>query len=414
MILQLSLNGKIKNSSVTISGSKSESNRLLFLRALFPNIHIKNLSDADDTVLMKKALESSEYIINIHHSGTAMRFLTAYFSIQENREVILTGSTRMKERPIELLVDALRELGADIQYLENKGFPPLKIKGKNLIKNKISIPAHISSQYISALLLIAPSLENGLEMTLEGNVTSKPYIDMTLALLNQIGVETSYVKNTIKINPKLKTQDSKFVVESDWSSASYFYSIVALSKIGTAITLYSFKENSLQADKVLVEIYRSFGIDTVFNKDSSITISKTRDLNIESLCFELQQSPDIAQTIAVTCFGLGVGCKLTGLHTLKIKETDRLQALKNEIEKLGGKVEITEDSLSLEQDSSVWKVTQKGKSPVSTYQDHRMAMAFAPLTLKRELIINEAEVVSKSYPNFWKDLENIGFQVSEI
>jgi len=413
MILKLSINDKTKNSSVIISGSKSESNRLLLLQAFFPNIIIENLSDADDTILMKKALNSTESIIDVHHSGTAMRFLTAYFSIQESREVILTGSSRMKERPIEILVEALRGLGADIQYLENEGFPPLKIKGKNLIKHKISIPAHVSSQYISALLLIAPKLENGLEMTMEGNITSKPYIEMTLALLHQIGVETSGVKNVIKINPKLQTPNSKFIVESDWSSASYFYSIVALSEIGTAITLSSFTENSLQADKALVEIYRNFGVNTVFNKDSSITISKTENLELSLLSFELQESPDIAQTIAVTCFGLGVGCKLTGLHTLKIKETDRLQALKNEIEKLGGKVEITENSLSLEQHSFTWQ-NREGEYSVNTYQDHRMAMAFAPLALKMNLIIKEAEVVSKSYPNFWKDLKNIGFQVSEI
>lgn len=420
MDIRLSHIQNIKPNHITISGSKSESNRLLLLQALFPNISTDNLSDSDDTFVMKKALESTEDVIDVHHAGTAMRFLTAYFSVQENREVILTGSTRMKERPIGILVDALRELGANIQYLENEGFPPLKIKGKKLTENKISIDANVSSQYISALMMIAPKFENGLEITLEGNITSKPYIEMTLALLNQIGIEISFVENTIKIDCFVPRNDKqKFIVESDWSSASYYYSIIALSKIGTEITLSSFKENSLQADKVLVDIYKNFGVETDFRSQKSkvksqkivesITISKTQNSKLKIQKFNLQESPDIAQTLAVTCFGLGIGCHLTGLHTLKIKETDRLSALKNEIEKLGGKIRITDNSLVLEQKSLV--LEQKS---ISTYQDHRMAMAFAPLALKTNLIIENAEVVSKSYPKFWEDLKNIGFDITEV
>ena len=420
MDIRLSHIQNIKPNHITISGSKSESNRLLLLQALFPNISTDNLSDSDDTFVMKKALESTEDVIDVHHAGTAMRFLTAYFSVQENREVILTGSTRMKERPIGILVDALRELGANIQYLENEGFPPLKIKGKKLTENKISIDANVSSQYISALMMIAPKFENGLEITLEGNITSKPYIEMTLALLNQIGIQISFVENTIKIDCFVPRNDKqKFIVESDWSSASYYYSIIALSKIGTEITLSSFKENSLQADKVLVDIYKNFGVETKFNSQKSkvksqkivesITISKTQNSKLKIQKFNLQESPDIAQTLAVTCFGLGIGCHLTGLHTLKIKETDRLSALKNEIEKLGGKIRITDNSLVLEQKSLV--LEQKS---ISTYQDHRMAMAFAPLALKINLIIENAEVVSKSYPKFWEDLKNIGFDITEV
>ena len=420
MDIRLSHIQNIKPNHITISGSKSESNRLLLLQALFPNISTDNLSDSDDTFVMKKALESTEDVIDVHHAGTAMRFLTAYFSVQENREVILTGSTRMKERPIGILVDALRELGANIQYLENEGFPPLKIKGKKLTENKISIDANVSSQYISALMMIAPKFENGLEITLEGNITSKPYIEMTLALLNQIGIQISFVENTIKIDCFVPRNDKqKFIVESDWSSASYYYSIIALSKIGTEITLSSFKENSLQADKVLVDIYKNFGVETKFNSQKSkvksqkivesITISKTQNSKLKIQKFNLQESPDIAQTLAVTCFGLGIGCHLTGLHTLKIKETDRLSALKNEIEKLGGKIRITDNSLVLEQKSLI--LEQKS---ISTYQDHRMAMAFAPLALKTNLIIENAEVVSKSYPKFWEDLKNIGFDITEV
>jgi len=392
----------------------------LLLQALFPEISIENSSEAEDSVLMKKALESTQNTIDIHHSGTAMRFLTAYFSIQKNREVILTGSNRMKERPIGILVEALRELGAHIDYLEKEGFPPLKIKGSELTKNKISIPADVSSQYISALMLIAPKLPNGLEITLEGNITSQPYIEMTLALLNILpqplqkrGVLLEKdSQKVIKIYPlEVPPLGVRGLVESDWSSASYFYSIIALSEVGTEITLSSFKENSLQGDKILVEIYKDFGVETTFNKNSSITLSKSKILNPKSKILNLKSSPDLAQTIAVTCFGLGIGCQLTGLHTLKIKETDRLVALKNEIEKLGGKVEITADSLILEPNPTpVWE----DREGLSTYQDHRMAMAFAPLALKTDLIIKEAEVVSKSYPKFWEDLKKLGFRISEI
>lgn len=411
----LSKISEIKHTSIVISGSKSESNRLLLLQALFPNIIIENLSDSDDTILMKKALKSTENRIDIHHSGTAMRFLTAYFSMQQNKEVFLTGSTRMKERPIGILVNALRELGAEIEYVENEGFPPLKIKGKKLTKSKISIPAHISSQYISALILIAPKLENGLEITLEGQITSQPYIEMTLALLNQIGIETSFTDNTICINHKPAISKRKsIIIESDWSSVSYFYSVIALSKVGTAVTISSFKQNSLQADSILVDIYRNFGVETVFNNDSSITITKKSVLNSvipslsENQILNLKNSPDIAQTIAVTCFGLGIGCRLNGLHTLKIKETDRLSALKNEIEKLGGKIKITDDSLILEPNPTILE-----PKSVATYQDHRMAMAFAPLALKTKLKIENAEVVSKSYPKFWEDLQSIGFEIEQ-
>ncbi len=407
----------IQPKDLVISGSKSETNRLLLLQALFSKIKIENLSDADDTVLMKKALQSQESIIDIHHAGTAMRFLTAYFSMQPGREIILTGSNRMKERPIKILVDALRELGANIVYLENDGFPPLKIKGKNLTKQKISISANISSQYISALILIAPKLENGLEIILEENITSTPYLKMTLALLNQIGVEAWFENNIIKINSIPNVHHSTLTIESDWSSASYFYSIIALSEIGTTLTLSSFKNNSLQGDKALVEIYKNFGVDTVFNSNNSITISKSNKPQPITYRLQLNHTPDLAQTLAVTCFGLGVGCHLTGLHTLKIKETDRLQALKNELEKYGAKVRITPDSLTLEPNtifSDTVPLIRRDQQEISTYQDHRMAMAFAPLALKTDLIIKDAEVISKSYPKFWTDLKNIGFQVSEI
>ena len=403
---------KIQNSILKITGSKSETNRLLLLQALNPNLLLENISNSDDSEVMIKALNTqypkpkTQYPkIDVHHAGTAMRFLTAYFAAQDGFEVQLTGSSRMKERPIKILVDALNELGAEISYIEKEGFPPLKIKGKKLTKNKVSLPANVCSQYISALLLIAPKLENGLELTLEGEITSVSYIKMTLAILNEIGIETSFIENKITVKPQSAIQNSKFTIESDWSSASYWYSIVALSEIGTQITLSSFKENSLQGDFALVEIYKNFGVETVFNTNHML-LRKVENLKPETLNLKLNNSPDIAQTIAVTCFGLGISCHLKGLHTLKIKETDRLEALKIELTKLGATISITNDSLILEQSENI-----KPNIRISTYQDHRMAMAFAPLALKVPIIIENAEVVSKSYPTFWEDLAAFNFSV---
>lgn len=405
--------GKRQKAKVKITGSKSETNRLLLLQALYPNLTLENSSNSDDSEVMSRALNSqltthNSQLIDVHHAGTAMRFLTAFFAIQEGKEVVLTGSSRMKERPIKILVDALNQLGAEISYEENEGFPPIKIKGKKLTQSKVSLPANVSSQYISALLLIAPKLENGLELILEGEITSIPYIKMTLALLNEIGVTTSFEKNIIKVNSQFTIHNSQFTIESDWSSASYWYSIVALSEIGFQVTLSSYKKNSLQGDSALVNIYQDFGVETTFNTDNSITISKERIHNSQLTTHnsQLNNSPDIAQTIAVTCFGLGVGCDLTGLHTLKIKETDRLEALKIELTKLGAEISVTNDSLHLKSSSGI-----KENISISTYQDHRMAMAFAPLALQVPIVIEDAEVVSKSYPSFWEDLKTVGFKI---
>jgi len=408
MNLTLHKSSIFNQSSIVITGSKSESNRLLLLQALFPQIQIGNLSNSDDSIVMKKALKSEERILDIHHAGTAMRFLTAFFAIQEGREVILTGSARMKERPIKILVDALNELGADISYLKTEGYPPLRITGKSITKNKVTLKANVSSQYISALLLIAPKLKNGLQLTLEGEITSIPYINMTLDLLYQIGVQNTFVENKINITPHSSPLTSHtLIVESDWSSASYFYSMVALSPLGTSITLSSYNKNSLQGDSVLTEIYNRFGVTTNFN-GSAITLLKMRDCKLHTVNLHLQNSPDIAQTIVVTCYGLGIRCHLTGLHTLKIKETDRLVALKAEMEKFGADIDITEDSLTLKPSSAI-----KSGVRISTYNDHRMAMAFATLALKTSIHIEDAMVVSKSYPTFWADLKSIGFKITE-
>jgi len=403
-------------SSISITGSKSETNRLLLLQALYPNLILENTSNSDDSEVMAEALstDSQTELVEVHHAGTAMRFLTAFFAIQENREVVLTGSSRMKERPIKILVDALRQLGAEISYEENEGFPPIRIKGKKITQNKVSLPANVSSQYISALLLIAPKLENGLELTLEGEITSVPYIKMTLSLLNEIGVEASFVGNKITVKSlSLIPNPISLTVESDWSSASYFYSIIALSEIGTEITLSSYKKNSLQGDSVLAEIYKDFGVETVF-ENNKIQLKKVDNCQLSTINCQLNSSPDIAQTIAVTCIGLGIGCHLTGLHTLKIKETDRLEALKTELSKLGASVSVTNVSLTLQSYSLPLEGCPKGGLAIKTYQDHRMAMAFAPLALKTDIIIEEAEVVSKSYPAFWIDLKSIGFSIEEV
>jgi 3-phosphoshikimate 1-carboxyvinyltransferase len=397
-----------QQSTISISGSKSETNRLLLLQALYPNLVLENVSNSDDSEVMIKALTSNETVIDVHHAGTAMRFLTAYFSMQEGREIILTGSSRMKERPIKILVEALQQLGAEISYEENEGFPPIKIIGKKITRNKVSLPANVSSQYISALLLIAPKLENGLELTLIGEITSIPYIKMTLALLNEVGVETSFLENVVTVKPKLSIVNYQLLIESDWSSASYFYSIIALSKLGTKITLSSYKQKSLQGDSVLAEIYKDFGVETAF-EDNNIILKKSKTHDPQPTTYNLNNAPDIAQTIAVTCFGLGISCHLTGLHTLKIKETDRLEALKIELTKLGANIFVTNDSLTLENSSKI-----NSDIKIKTYQDHRMAMAFAPLALKTSIIIEDAAVVSKSYPNFWSDLQSVGFKMNEV
>ena len=394
------------STDITITGSKSESNRLLLLKALFKNLEIQNVSNSDDSQYMLKALDSDNPIVDIHHAGTAMRFLTAYFATLDGKTTLLTGSQRMQERPIKILVDTLRALGADIEYDKEEGFPPLRITGKTLLKDEVRMKANVSSQYISALLLMATKLKNGLTLHLEGKITSVPYIKMTLSLLDQLGVETSFEGQVIRVKPYLDTVSKTFTVESDWSSASYFYSIVALSPVGTQINLSTYKKDSLQGDAVLQEIYTHLGVQTTF-EGSKINLKKINTNVPDSLDLDLANAPDIAQTIVVTCLGLQVKCNLTGLHTLKIKETDRLEALKNEIYKFGTSIEITDDSLHL----SDSKLLTSGPV-VETYNDHRMAMAFAPLALRTEFSIKEAEVVSKSFPDFWNNLAELGFNTS--
>ena len=392
---------------ITITGSKSESNRLLLLKALFENLEIQNVSNSDDSQYMLKALSTESTTVDIHHAGTAMRFLTAYFATLEGSTILLTGSQRMQERPIKILVDALKDLGADIEYENQDGYPPLRITGKKLLTDEVRMKANVSSQYISALVLMATKLENGLKLHLDGKITSVPYINMTLSLLDQIGVETSFEGQTIHVKPYLETDSKTLTVESDWSSASYFYSIVALSPLGTQVCLSTYKKDSLQGDAVLKDIYKQMGVETTFD-GSKIILKKINNTLPGSIDIDLANAPDIAQTIVVTCLGLQAQCRLTGLHTLKIKETDRLEALKSEIYKFGTDLNITNDSLSLLNPKPL-----ESAAIVETYNDHRMAMAFAPLALLTSFSIKEAEVVSKSFPDFWKNLLELGLNISE-
>ena len=393
-------------SELKITGSKSESNRVLLLQALYKGLTINNLSNSDDSRLMQNAIASEDTTVDIHHAGTAMRFLTAYFATRVNKTTNLTGSERMQERPIKILVNALNSLGASITYTKKEGYPPLLIQGKTLSKSVVHLKANVSSQYISALLLVAPTLKHGLTLHLEGEITSTPYINMTLSLLNDLGVQSTFESNTITIQPFVGNVTKTFTVESDWSSASYFYSIVALSPVGTQINISAYKPNSLQGDAVLKDIYQILGVESTF-EGTVLSLKKLDTPPIKKLTLDLTNAPDIAQTIAVTCLGLQLDCDLTGLHTLKIKETDRLVALQNEIKKLGTSIQITNDSLHLKSPS-----TLRSGVHIATYNDHRMAMAFAPLALKTTLYIDDAEVVSKSYPDFWEDLSTLGFEMN--
>ena len=398
------------NNQLSITGSKSESNRLLLLNQLFENVlTLENISNSEDSQLMQKALANKTDLIDIHHAGTAMRFLTAYFSIQDGRKVTLTGSDRMKQRPIKILVDALNELGAEISYQENEGYPPLSIVGKKLTKETITIPSNISSQYITALCLIGTKLENGLTINLDGKIISVPYIQMTIQLLNKVGIKATFEGNTIQV-PFTKRIEAQIVqVESDWSSASYYYSLIALSQ-NSEVKISTYFEDSLQGDSALQNIYaENFGVISTF--DNGI-LSLKNDANFQpkqKIELNLINTPDIAQTIAATCVGLKVNCILTGLETLKIKETDRLVALKNELEKLGAIIRITDDSLAIEgyQDFS--------ETPTfETYNDHRMAMCMAPLAQKYAIRINNEMVVEKSYPTFWEDWKQLGIEIKSI
>lgn len=399
--MNLSLkSAQLEDAHIVIPGSKSESNRLLILSSLFKKLSLENISNSDDTNYLLKALSSKSSTIDIGHAGTAMRFLTSYFSLTTKKEIELRGSQRMHDRPIKILVDSLREIGASIHYIDKEGYPPLLIKPSELISKNLIIDSSTSSQYISSLLLIAPKISGGLKIQLTGRETSKPYIDMTISLLKKLGVEITTTDNRISICELQKIESKKHYIESDWSSASYFYSVVALAKIGYTLKLSKFSFKSLQGDSKVADIYKSFGVKTTY-KDDLIILEKIES-NTDKFSFDLTSNPDLAQTICVTCLGLGIKCNLTGLHTLKIKETDRLLALKKELSKFNLKVIITNDSISFDNVDFL-----KPNVVIETYDDHRMAMSFACLATKVKIIIKDPKVVSKSYSSFWSDLERI-------
>ena len=414
---------KTVSGTVQLTGSKSECNRALIIEALSNGkVKVENISDAADTVtlcevlsLKSKVLSQKSDIdsglktqdlrlINIGPAGTAMRFLTAYFTLKDD-EVILTGSERMKQRPIGILVDALRQLGASIEYDEKDGFPPLKIKGGFEQKtNKISIKGNISSQYITALLLIASQLPLGLELHIEGDLTSRPYVEMTLAMLQQAGIQQQWNGNIISIAHQDFTP-TVLPVEPDWSAASYWYAIAALADEAD-LFLPGLTQYSLQGDSVITELMANFGITSQF-KNGGVHLQK-ENKPLARKIFDLKECPDLAQTIIVVCAALGHEAKFTGLETLKIKETDRVKALQNELAKIG--VKLIEKGQVYKLDCSEKLMPER--IFINTYEDHRMAMAFAPLALLiPEVEIEDAQVVEKSYPAFWKDLEKVGFEV---
>lgn len=404
---------------IEISGSKSLSNRYLVLSEVIKEqVELKNLAAAEDTVLLQKALaiireaqhqQSHEKVtIDIGHAGTDMRFLTSLLSTSPG-DWLLTGSERMKQRPIQELVDALKRLGADIQYLEKKGFPPLFIRGKNLLGGEVEMPANVSSQFVSSLLLISPTFKNGLHLKLLGDVVSEPYIKMTLQVLHQSGIFSKTENQYILVEPSSPAYwpSKSVVIESDWSSASYWFSVCALSQ-KCNIHLSHFTNSSLQADSRLPDIFLPLGVRTEWS-GNSIVLSKS-PVSVSTFSYDFTECPDLTQTLAVTCFGLGIDAKLTGLSTLRIKETDRIDALKNELQKLGALVETGSDFIRVKGRPNP---RLSGDVVVETYNDHRMAMSFAPLCLVAgPLLINNPGVVSKSYPAFWEDLKSVGFSVN--
>ena len=407
MVYHLSRNKRSIKGIIEIGGSKSESNRLLMLREYSSNFKITNLSKSDDTKTLINVLANIDKIVDVNHAGTAMRFLASYYASKLNSKITLTGSDRMKNRPIGILVDALRDLGAEIEYKEKEGYPPLRIIGKNLMGNEVSLPANISSQFISSLMMLGIKIDNGIKLNLEGNIASKPYILMTKKLMDKIGCNVVINNNEIVISRKYKSLNKIVEVESDWSSASYFYSIVALSS-DAEITLKIFKRDSIQGDSIVSKIYKKLGVETIYKQDS-IIISKNKISNLpDSLKLDLSDTPDLAQTIAVSCLGLGIECELSGLDTLKIKETDRIEALKKEFIKLGV------DGITTSDNKIYFKGNQKlnNNIKITTYQDHRMALSFAPLAVIIDISIESPNVVSKSFPDYWEDLKTLGFKIN--
>ncbi len=377
---------KVVNCEIDLPSSKSISNRLLIIKALCKEkFLIKNLSESDDTILLKNALNSKEKTINVSHAGTSFRFLTSFLSIQKGKEFILNGSDRMKERPIKELVNSLEGLGVKIEYLEKEDFPPLKIIGTEIDGGEIEIDGTISSQFISSLLLIAPNLKNGLMLKIKGELVSKPYVLMTLKLMGEFGINWTWNKDVITIL-KQEYVAKNYTVESDWSAATFWFQSASLSE-KCKIILRGLNEESIQGDSACKKIFKDLGVDSVF-KNGDLILTKNKRIS-PSETYNLIETPDIYQSLKCTLFTLNKDLEFTGIQTLRNKETDRIAAVENELLKLN---------------------TPK---IIETYNDHRMAMSFAPLSLKfEELQISNPGVISKSYPNYWKDLKKGGFKIS--
>lgn len=372
------------------------------MNALSSGLVLNNLSDARDTQTMNQLLTENKPEWDVLDAGTTMRFCTAFLAVRGNGQVI-TGSDRMKQRPIGLLVDALQDLGADITYQEKKGFPPLRIS--KILKQKtesVSIPGNISSQFISALLMIAPDLPRGLELTLTGEIFSIPYIKMTLGLMSHFGIKHSWNENKITIHPQTY-QSNEYTVESDWSGASYWYSMVALSK-DARIELKGLKKESYQGDQAIADIMTHLGVHTEYIP-GGVVISN-QEIQIDSLILDFKKCPDLAQTVMVAAAAKGISLEMTGLESLRIKETDRIRAMQIELDKIGTKLEEQEGRWFLVPGNIPDEIPH-----IETYEDHRMAMAFAPLSMVRDITIEDPDVVKKSYPGFWKDLETIGVEL---
>lgn len=388
---------------IDLPSSKSISNRLLLLNALsYSPFEIKNLSDSDDTKAMLGVLNSNTNTFDVGAAGTSMRFLTAFLS-KIMGEWTLTGSSRMKERPIKTLVDALNNLGARIEYIEKEGYPPLRIFGSNLEGGDLELPGNVSSQYISALLMIAPTIENGLRLTLSGDIISRPYLEMTLALMKDFGVSSHWKGNVITV-PEGKYEPKVVTAESDWSAASYWYEIAALNP-QLEVNLKGLKKISLQGDSNVKTIFEALGVKTKFSQKGTF-LSHSGEVR-KKLNYNFINEPDLAQTVAVSCCLLNVPFHFTGLQTLKIKETDRITALINELAKMGYQLESNQVD-DLKWDGSKTEVSND-KIVINTYKDHRMAMAFAPAAFKfNNIVIDDPMVITKSYPNYWEDIASVG------
>ena len=399
-----------------LPASKSISNRVLVIHALTGgHTRPSNLSDCDDTEVIIHALQHNSYEIDIKAAGTAMRFMTAYLSVKEGEEHVLTGTERMKHRPIGILVDALRRLGADISYVGEEGFPPLRIKGRNLQGGLLEVPGNISSQYISALLMIGPVLDKGLTLKLKGDIISRPYIDLTLWTMREFGADADWSDfETITVDPK-PYQEREYYIENDWSAASYWYEMMALTDHDDEIRLTGLMDGSKQGDSSVRYIFSLLGIKTQFETKqegipTTVTLSHSHRC-VPRLEYDFTNSPDLAQTFIVCCALKNVHFHFRGLSTLKIKETDRIEAMKTEMRKLGYVIHDVNDSELFWDGERCEPSMQMG---IDTYEDHRMALSIAPAAFKTEgLLINNPKVVSKSYPHFWDDLKKAQFIIVE-